>query len=84
MEKFDYWGILVDSGSIVQWKHIRDVKKVYLQYTMSSCSYYTEHILLKIAKLEFENHKNEYFSWLLLSEHVKTNIFGNHMTTLTF
>ena len=47
MEKFDYWGILVDSGSNVQWKHIRDVKKVYLQYTMSSCSYFTEHTCSK-------------------------------------
>ena len=34
-------------------------------------------------KLEFENHKNQYFSWLLRSEHVKTNIFGKRMTTLT-
>ena len=34
-------------------------------------------------KLEFENHKNQYFSWLLRSEHVKTNIFGNGMTKLT-
>ena len=58
MGNFDYRGILVDSGSIVQWKRIGDVKKVYLQYTMSSCSYYTEHILLKMAKLEFEIHKN--------------------------
>ena len=41
-----------------------------------------EHILLKKAKLEFENHKNQYISWLLRSEHVKTNIFGNRMTKL--
>ena len=36
-------------------------------------------------KLEFENHKKkkQYFSWLLRSEHVKTNIFGNLMTKLT-
>ena len=34
-------------------------------------------------KLEFENHKNQYFSWLLRSEHVETNIFGNRMTKLT-
>ena len=34
-------------------------------------------------KLEFENHKNQYFSWLLRSEHDKTNIFGNRMTKLT-
>ena len=34
-------------------------------------------------KFEFENHKNQYFSWLLRSEHVKTNIFGNHMTKMT-
>ena len=34
-------------------------------------------------KLEFENHKNQYFSWLLRSEHLKTNIFGNRMTKLT-
>ena len=34
-------------------------------------------------KLEFENHRNRYFSWLLRSEHVKTNIFGNRMTKLT-
>ena len=34
-------------------------------------------------KLEFENHKNQYFSWLLGSEHLKTNIFGNRMTKLT-
>ena len=39
-----------------------------------------EHIMLKMAKLEFENHKNQYFSWLLRSEQVKTNIFGNRMT----
>ena len=50
---------------------------------LSSCSYYPEHILLKMAKLEFENYKNQYFSWLLRSEHVKTNIFGNRMTKLT-
>ena len=35
------------------------------------------------SKLEFENHKNQYFSWLLKSEHVKTNIFGNRRTKLT-
>ena len=34
-------------------------------------------------KLEFENHKKQYFSWLLRSEHVKTNNFGNLMTKLT-
>ena len=34
-------------------------------------------------KLEFENPKKQYFSWLLRSEHVKTNIFGNRMTKLT-
>ena len=34
-------------------------------------------------KLEFENHKNQYFSWLLRSEHVETNIFGNRMSKLT-
>ena len=34
-------------------------------------------------KLELESHKNQYFSWLLRSEHVKTNIFGNRMTKLT-
>ena len=39
--------------------------------------------MLKMAKLEFENHKNQHFSWLLRSEHVKTNIFGNRMTKLT-
>ena len=49
----------------------------------SSCSYYYEHILLKMAKLEFENHKNQYFSWLLRSEQVKTNIFENRMIKLT-
>ena len=48
-----------------------------------SCSCYTKHILLKVTKLEFENNKNKYFSWLLRSEHVKTNIFGNRMTKLT-
>ena len=37
-----------------------------------------------MAKLEFENDKNQFFSWLLRSEHVKTNIFGNRMTKLTF
>ena len=50
---------------------------------LSSCSHYLEHILLKVAKLEFENHKNQYLSWLLRSEHVKTNIFGNRLTKLT-
>ena len=39
--------------------------------------------MLKMAKLEFENHKNQYFSWLLRSEHFKINIFGNRMTKLT-
>ena len=39
--------------------------------------------MLKMAKLEFENHKNQYFSWLLRSEQVKTNIFGNRVTKLT-
>ena len=34
-------------------------------------------------KSEFEKHKNQYFSRLLRSEHVKTNIFGNRMTKLT-
>ena len=34
-------------------------------------------------KLEFENHKNQYFSWLLKSEHVETNIFGDRMSKLT-
>ena len=34
-------------------------------------------------KVEFENHKNQYFSWLLRSEQVKTNIFGNRTTKLT-
>ena len=42
-----------------------------------------EHVLLKMAKSEFENHKNKYFSWWLRSKHVKTNIFGNRMTKLT-
>ena len=36
------------------------------------------------SKLEFENHKNQYFSWLLRSERVKTNIFGNRMANSTF
>ena len=35
------------------------------------------------SELEFENHKYQYFSWLLRSEHVKINIFGNRMTKLT-
>ena len=48
-----------------------------------SCSNYLEQIMLKMAKLEFENHKNQYFSWLLRSEHVETNIFGNLTTKLT-
>ena len=39
--------------------------------------------MLKMTKLEFEKHKNQYFSWLLRSEHVKTNIFENRMTKLT-
>ena len=34
-------------------------------------------------KLAFENHKIQYVSWLLRSDHVKTNIFGNRMTKLT-
>ena len=50
---------------------------------LSSCNYYTEHILLKMVKLEFETHKNQYFSWLLRSEQVKTNIFENRMIKLT-
>ena len=37
----------------------------------------------KMAKLEFENHKNQYFSWLLRSKQVKTNIFENRMIKLT-
>ena len=36
-----------------------------------------------LAKLEFENHKNQYFSWLLRSEQVKANIFENRMIKLT-
>ena len=55
----------------------------YYRSILSSCSYYLEQIMLKMAKLEFENHKNQYFSWLLRSEQVKTNIFGNRMTKLT-
>ena len=39
--------------------------------------------MFKMAKFEFENHKNQYFSWLLRFEQVKTNIFGNRMTKLT-
>ena len=39
--------------------------------------------MLKMTKLEFENHKNQYFSWLLRSEHFKTNMFGNLMTKFT-
>ena len=39
--------------------------------------------MLKMAKLEFENHKNQYFSWLLRSKQVKTNIFENRMIKLT-
>ena len=50
---------------------------------MCSCSNYLEQIMLKMAKLEFENHKNQYFSWLLRSEQVKTNIFENRMIKLT-
>ena len=37
----------------------------------------------EVMKLEFENHKNQYFSWLLRSEHIETSIFGNRMTKLT-
>ena len=37
-----------------------------------------------MAKLEFENHKNQLFPCLLRPEHVKTNHFGNGMTKLTF
>ena len=36
-----------------------------------------EHIILQIAKLEFEDHEKLVFSTLLLFERVKTNIFGN-------
>ena len=32
---------------------------------------------------EIRDWKSQYFSWLLKSEHVKTNIFGNCMTKLT-
>ena len=39
--------------------------------------------MVKMAKLEFENHKNKYFSCLLRLEHVKTNVFGNRMTKYT-
>ena len=39
--------------------------------------------MLKMAKLEFENHKNQYFSWLLRSEQVKANIFENRIIKLT-
>ena len=55
----------------------------YYRSILSSCSYYLEQIMLKMAKLEFENHKNQYFSWLLRSEQAKTNIFGNRVTKLT-
>ena len=53
---------------------------------VASGAYYTPvatTILLKMAKLKFENHKNQYFSWLLRSEQVKTNIFENCMIKLT-
>ena len=46
-------------------------------------TYNTGHIMLKMAELEFENHKNQYFSWMLRSEQVETNIFENRMTKLT-
>ena len=60
-----------------------DVPGSCFRSILSSCSYDKEHILLKMSKLEFENHKKQYFSWLLRSEHVKTNIFDNRMTKLT-
>ena len=55
----------------------------YYRSILSSCSYYLEQIMLKMAKLEFENHKNQYFSWLLRFELVQTNIFENCMIKLT-
>ena len=47
---------------------------------LTSCSYYLEQIMLKMAKLEFENHKKTNIS---RGDHVKTNIFGKRMTKLT-
>ena len=40
--------------------------------------------MLKMVKLEFENHKDQYFSWLLRSEQVKTNIFENSLSLFDF
>ena len=39
-----------------------------------------EHIQVKIAKLEFEDHEKLIFSILLLFERVETNIFVNGPT----
>ena len=40
--------------------------------------------MLKMAKLEFENHKKQFFSWFLRFEQVKTYIFENRTIKLTF
>ena len=51
------------------------VKIFHVFWAVATGAYY--------PKLEFENHKNQYFSWLLRSEHVETNIFGNRMSKST-
>ena len=51
------------------------VKIFHVFWAVATGAYY--------PKLEFENHKNQRFSWLLRSEHVETNIFGNRMSKLT-
>ena len=51
------------------------VKIFHVFWAVATGAYY--------PKLEFENHKNQYFSWLLRSEYIETNIFGNRMSKLT-
>ena len=64
----------MDNGPAVNWD-APVVKIFHVFQVIARGAYY--------PKLEFENHKNQYFSWLLRSKHVKTNIFGNCMTKLT-
>ena len=51
------------------------VKIFHVFWAVATGAYY--------PKLEFENHKNQYFSWLLRSEQVKANIFGHRMRKFT-
>ena len=67
--------------------YVRNLKSTQLNSSILLCPIYFPPLSVVATgtyypKLEFENHKNQYFSWLLRYEHVKTNIFGNRMTKI--